>query len=217
MLVNILNFQLKFTDSAGSPILSSYQTWLIFSDLPLTAKQVLNDSQQETCHISSPTHALLYCYAILRTPFGVVFKPQYHVSGGDAPTFPNSWYSTSWQSKRKEANIIHLEKKNTKISSLMRRETLNNTMIAVGDFLPSYLGLPFVLFLAMFVLLEVAFTSGSHDHIWKVTKPEQKNPINTHCLHLSSLKKNARGKSALRSKICSMDLLRFAFLKKATS
>ena len=40
----------------------------------------------------------------------------------------------------------------------------------------------------MFVLLEVAFTSGSCDHIWKVTWSKHKNPKDLHNLSLSLIK-----------------------------
>ena len=53
--------------------------------------------------------------------------------------------------------------------SPLRGETLNYKMVAMDDFKPAYLGIhwcPEFSFWAMFLLLEIAFTFGSHDHIW---------------------------------------------------
>ena len=48
--------------------------------------------------------------------------------------------------------------------------------------------------LAMFVLLEVAVSFGSHDRIWYVTWPKYKNRINSRSLHLSPLKPTPTGR-----------------------
>ena len=54
--------------------------------------------------------------------------------------------------------------------------------------------------MAMFVLLEVAFSFGRHDHIWYVTWPEYKNRINLRSWHLSPLKPMPTGRVYWKAK-----------------
>ena len=52
----------------------------------------------------------------------------------------------------------------------------------------------------MILLLETAFTFGSHDHIWCVTWSEHKNRINSHSFHLPPMKQKPTDKVHLDAK-----------------
>ena len=51
-----------------------------------------------------------------------------------------------------------------------------------------------------FLLLQIAFTFGSHGHIWQITWSDHKKHMTSHSLHLSLMKQKPTGRVSLDAK-----------------